>query len=269
MLGSAIVYLGLIVIVVGFMDVARPIRPSARRTRSHGLMVVIAGILVMAIGFFLPASAAHVSQPESRLDEFAPMWQFNEVHSISIAAPPERVFDAIKQVRAGEITLFQTLMWIRRGGRKLPESVVNALAREPLLAVLTRGGFIYLANEPPRELVVGTVIVAPRSTRGTLTPQVFQKRLRPGFVLAAMNFAVRPNGTGGSLLSTETRVFANSTAVRRGFAAYWRVIYPGSALIRVMWLRAIERRATHPERHSHNPRHTPPVLSQLVQVTAA
>jgi hypothetical protein len=207
------------------------------------------GILVMAIGFILPASDAHVTRAESRLDEFAPTWQFNEIHSIRIAAPPERVFEAIRQVRADEITLFQTLMWIRRGGRRLP-GVFSASAHEPLLAVLTRGGFIYLADDPPRELVVGTVIVAPRGTRGTLTPQVFQfqNRLRPGFVLAAMNFRVRPDGTGRSLLSTETRVFANSTAVRRGFAAYWRVIYPGSALIRLMWLRAIERRAAHPRR---------------------
>ncbi|HEY8183086.1 MAG TPA: hypothetical protein VII32_12660, partial [Thermoanaerobaculia bacterium] len=89
-----------------------------------------------------------------------------------------------------------------------------------------------------------TVIVVPRGTHGTLTPQVFQKRLRPGFVLAVMNFAVRPIGAGRSLVTTETRVFANSVAVRRGFAAYWRVIYPGSALIRITWLRAIERRAT-------------------------
>jgi len=43
-----------------------------------------------------------------------------------------------------------------------------------------------------------------------------------------------------------TRVFASGPAARRRFAAYWRVIYPGSALIRRMWLRAIERRATSP-----------------------
>jgi hypothetical protein len=252
MVGSAIVYLGFITAFVGLIVVVRPIRRLGLRRRGQGLMIVIVGILVIAIGVILPASDSHVSRAESRLDEFAPIWQFNEVHSISIAAPPERVFEAIKQVRADEIALFQTLMWIRRGGRRLPESAVNAAAREPLLAVLTRGGFIYLADDPPRELVVGTVIVVPRGTRGTLTPLVFQKRLRPGFVLAVMNFAVRPNRTGKSLLSTETRVFANSTPVRRGFAAYWRVIYPGSALIRLMWLRAIDRRATHPEQHSRN-----------------
>jgi len=38
-------------------------------------------------------------------------------------------------------------------------------------------------------------------------------------------------------------VFANSPSARRRFAAYWRVIYPGSAIVRRMWLRAIARRA--------------------------
>jgi hypothetical protein len=44
-------------------------------------------------------------------------------------------------------------------------------------------------------------------------------------------------------VSTETRVFATSPAARRRFAAYWRVIYPGSAIIRRSWLRAIRHRA--------------------------
>jgi len=58
-----------------------------------------------------------------------------------------------------------------------------------------------------------------------------------------MNFLVEPDGRGGSLLSTETRVFATDAVARRRFAVYWRVIYPGSALIRRMWLRAIRLRA--------------------------
>jgi len=41
-------------------------------------------------------------------------------------------------------------------------------------------------------------------------------------------------------------LLANASAyaqATRTFAAYWRMIYPGSALIRVMWLRAIRLRA--------------------------
>ena len=65
----------------------------------------------------------------------------------------------------------------------------------------------------------------------------------PGYAKASMNFAVRPLGDGSSLLATETRVEATDDATRLRFGAYWRLIYPGSALIRVNWLDAIRRRA--------------------------
>jgi hypothetical protein len=64
--------------------------------------------------------------------------------------------------------------------------------------------------------------------------------------MGLMNFRVDRDGAGGCTLSTETRVFATDPASRRHFAAYWRVIYPGSALIRRMWLRAIRLRAEGP-----------------------
>ena len=183
-------------------------------------------------------------KPETRLDEFVPVWQFGEHHSIRVAAPPAKVFDAVKHIRAGEITFFRTLTWIRRGGRKLPESILNARNDTPLLDVATKSGFIYLANEPPRELVIGTMVIAPPGARQPLTPETFTIPLPPGYALAAMNFLVKPNGPTASIVSTETRVFANSADCRRRFARYWRLIYPGSALIRRMWLRAIRKRAT-------------------------
>jgi len=183
-------------------------------------------------------------KPETRLDEFVPIWQFGEHHSIKIAASPERVFDAVKGIRASEITFFRTLTWIRRGGRKLPESILNAGDTTPLLDVATKSGFIYLANDAPRELVVGTIVIAPHGARRPLTPQTFTAPLPPGYALAAMNFLVKPEGPNASIVSTETRVFANSPQSRKRFARYWRLIYPGSALIRRMWLRAIRKRAT-------------------------
>jgi hypothetical protein len=183
-------------------------------------------------------------KPETRLDEFVPVWQFGEHHAIRVAAPPERVFDAVKRIPAGEITFFRLLTWIRRGGRNLPESILNAGNTSPLLEVATNSGFIYLADDAPRELVVGTIVIAPPGARRSLTPQIFTTPLPPGYALAAMNFLVKPDGPNGSIVSTETRVFANSPDSRRRFARYWRLIYPGSALIRRMWLRAVRRRAT-------------------------
>ena len=57
------------------------------------------------------------------------------------------------------------------------------------------------------------------------------------------NFLLQEAGHSSIRTSTETRVRALSPRARKDFLPYWRVIYPGSALIRRMWLRAVKRRA--------------------------
>jgi hypothetical protein len=208
-----------------------------------GLVLVLGGAGLAAAALLAPAVESHATGTTTRLDEFAPVWQFHEVHTTRIDAPPERVFDAITQVRADEILFFRTLTWIRRGGRALPPGILNAGTRKSIIDIATHSTFVLLADEAPREIVMGTVVIAPPGVRGTLTPGLFLAP-PPGFAVATMNFVVTPDGPNASRLSTETRVFASGASARRRFAAYWRVIYPGSALIRRMWLRAIERRAT-------------------------
>ena len=224
MLGSSIVYAGLVITAAGLILIIKPIERLHVTSRSQGLAIAGIGLLVAGIGLNAPTSESRIIKAETRLDEFIPVWQFNERHTIRVAASPERVFDAVRLVRANEISLFNTLTWIRRGGREAPESILNAGDSAPLLDVATRNGFIYLANDVPRELVVGTVVVAPPGQRGSLTPQTFKTPLPAGFALAAMNFLVTPDGPNASIVSTETRVFANSASSRRRFAQYWRVI---------------------------------------------
>lgn len=243
MAGSLVVYGGLLLAAAGVVSLVKPPRWLGVTSRRRASWIAVAGALVAGLGFGLPAYESRAGRVETRLDEFAPVWQFNEVHAIRVAAPASRVFRAIREVRADDIFLFGTLTWIRRGGRPLPNSILDAAGREPLIDVALRSGFVLLADEAPRELVIGTVVVAPPGTRGSLTPDVFRKSLPPGFALATMNFFLQPDGPNASLLSTETRVFANDASSRRRFAAYWRLIVPGSAIIRRSWLRAIERRA--------------------------
>jgi hypothetical protein len=246
MIGSTIVYAGFAIATAGLILAIKPIQRLHVTSRSQGLATMGIGVLVAGIGVSVPTSESRVDKPETRLDEFMPAWQFHERHTIRVAASPERTFDAIRRVRANEISLFKTLTWIRRGGRNLPEGILNAGDTAALLDVATRNGFIYLANDAPQEVVIGTVVVAPPGGPGALTQQTFKTPLAPGFAVAAMNFAVSPDGPNASILSTETRVFANDADSRRKFARYWRVIYPGSAIIRRMWLRAVRRRATTP-----------------------
>jgi hypothetical protein len=212
-------------------------------SRPRALVFGSTGFLAALVAVLIPASESRVDRQQTALDVFMPVWQFNEVHSLEVAAPPARVYEAISSVRADEIWLFSTLTWIRRGGRSVPQGILSPGSSEPILDVALRTGFVRLAEDRPRELVLGTVIVAPRGTRGTLTPELFKMSLPPGFVLATMNFLVSPNDRGGSTVSTETRVFVNSPSTLRLFAVYWRLIYPGSAIIRSSWLSAIARRA--------------------------
>ena len=241
MFASLFVYTGGLALLAALALVVKPIaRIRVTRRRALGLAAVA---LLAAMGALMAPTFESRTTGSTRIDEFAPVWQFHEVHTLRVAAPPARVFEAIMKVRADEIRLFHTLTWIRRGGRPAPTSLLNAGSTESIIDVATRTGFVRLADDAPQELVIGTVLVAPAGTRGRLTPDVFQRTLPPGFALATMNFRVTPDGPHASVVSTETRVFANSPEARRRFAVYWRLIYPGSAIIRRMWLGAIERRA--------------------------
>jgi hypothetical protein len=148
-------------------------------------------------------------------------------------------------VTAADVPMYRTLVWIRRGGGSGPESVLNPPDHEPLLRVAIRTSFLRLADEPGREFVMGAIVIAPEGVRlaSASTPASFKALKQPGFAKAAMNFAIEPLSPGWSTLRTETRVYATDPVSRDVFARYWRVIAPGSALIRLMWLRAIKVRA--------------------------
>ena len=245
MTAVVLVYLGLLTSFVGVVSILRPIGFLKIRSRPRGAIVLAAGIALAVAGFMLPAHEFRVTAAASRLDEFAPIYQFHEFHSMHIAAPADRVYAAIKQVRADEIFLFQTLTWIRRGGRPAAPGILNAPERQPLLSVATRTSFLLLAEEPNREIVIGTAVLVPAEWRLTkqATAEDFKSLHAQGFALASMNFFLHPEAGNACLLTTETRIYATDSASVAKFARYWRVIYPGSALIRRMWLRAIKRRA--------------------------
>jgi hypothetical protein len=241
----ALVYAGLLTIAAGLVSIVRPLGWLAVPSRRRAAIVLGAGVLVAMLGALLPAPRVEVTSRVSRLDAFVPAYQFNEVHDTEIHASPETIFTAIKQVTAGEITLYRTLTWIRspRLGAT-DENILAAPAGKPLLDVATRSGFLLLADEPPREVVFGGIgFGSSLGVSRKQTPQDFLEFDRAGYAKMAMNFTIAPRADGWSTLRTETRVYATDAGARRRFAAYWRVIAPGSAVIRVMWLRAIKKRA--------------------------
>jgi hypothetical protein len=214
MLLSVLLYGGL------FAAIAGAIAMLWRRARRRAAGIFVAGIALVFIALIWPAGEDRVMTATSKLDHLMPRWQFLERHEIRIAAPPERIYASIRGVTAREIRFFQVLTAVRCMGRcREKESILHAPAAKPILDVALGSGFRMLADDAPRELVIGTR-VAPRT-------------------FAVMNFHVDRDG----LVTTETRVFAKTDADRRKFAIYWRFIRPGSGIIRRSWLEAIKRRA--------------------------
>lgn len=232
--------------LIGLLGVVHPIRLIRLTSRRRGASLAVVGVCLVVLGAMAPAPVHNVGRAATRLDAIIPAYQFNEVHSVRVAATPELVYRAMRDVTAGEIALFRLLTSIRRFGRSTPESILNAPDSVPIIDVAARTGFLVLADEPPSEFVVGTVVLAPDGWRRdqASTPETFAAIRGDGFATAVMNFRVVPDGPNSSVLSTETRVFATDASSLRRFGVYWRVIRPGSALIRRMWLRAIRRRAS-------------------------
>ncbi|MFN0178687.1 MAG: hypothetical protein ACKVZ0_07770 [Gemmatimonadales bacterium] len=240
MVESAILYAGMLLVAGGmFRWMARAWRRTITR---RAVPLLVPGAVLVALGVGLPAPDHRVTSPLSHLDSIAPVWQFAEFHEKTIAAPPTQVYRAAELVRADEIRLFRLLTAIRRGGRPLPGTILDAGTREPLIEVAIRGGFVDLVRAPPVELVFGSAVLTRKGQPRPATPAEYRAPQRAGTALATMNFVVTPT-RGGSRLTTETRIYANDAWARQRFAVYWRLIYPGSALIRRMWLAAIARRA--------------------------
>ena len=240
-------YAGVVIALFGLLVLFHPLPAMGLPEHLHGAALAVGGLLVTLGALLLPASETSVVTARTRLDEYMPRYQFSERHSIHVDVPPAIAFQAVQRVTADEIRFFRTLTWIRRFGRKGPESILTAPEQMPLLDVATRTTFMQLALEPPTELVVGTLVAKPASRNGTPhTPAELVALALTGFAKAAMNFHVEPDGHGGSIISTETRVFATDDAARRRFGVYWRAILPGSALIRRSWLAAIQRRTDTP-----------------------
>jgi hypothetical protein len=249
MLGVVVVYFALIAAFLGGVSLLLPLSFLAIRSRRQAALILALGFIVVVIGESLPAQETRIATPRTRLDQFAPVYQFSEFHSVRITAPKEQVYRALKLVTAEEIAFFRTLTWLRRFGRPGPESILNPPPHVPLLDVATRTSFLVLTEEPNREIVLGTLVATPRGWRpsGKPTPDGFKALIvttsTPGFASATMNFRIEDAGPTACTLTTETRVYATDASTRRRFAPYWRLIYPGSPLIRQMWLRAIARRA--------------------------
>src|SRR5438132_1353285 len=129
---SIVFYTGLIIFAIGLLGL------FSTRRRRLAAMLIGSALIVMTAALILPTHEFRSAARESRLDDFMPVWQFGERHTIHVAASPERVFAAIRSVRADDIAFFRTLATIRCLGRCRGETILNPSRQTPILDVATR-----------------------------------------------------------------------------------------------------------------------------------
>jgi hypothetical protein len=243
LLVSTLSYAGLLLFAAAALSLLRPLRLLRIRSRRSALLLLPLALALVTTGAWWPWRERH-SGGASSLDAAVPAYQFVELHETRVRGTPSAVFAAIRAVSAGEIRLYRTLTWIRQP--RLPwrarrPSVLDPEWNQPFLDVATSGGFVWLADDPPQEAVVGAVVCC-RGKR-LFDADDFQRLVEPGYAKAAMSFRVEALPAGYCRVTTETRVFATDAPARRRFGVYWAFIYPGSALLRDGWLAAIKKRA--------------------------
>ena len=184
----------------------------------------------------------------SLLDEVLPRCDASEVHSIWIAAQPNMVFAAVKQVTVREVRLLTPLEALRGLPILLTRRPAFRPARSaPVIDAFTVG-VVPLGERPGAEIAAGAVgrfwRLAGNEPAAVRTREDFLSFADPGYAKAVIAFLVRPE-RGGSRLITETRVAGTSPEGTQAMLRYWRLIRLGSGAIRRSWLAAIRRRAAH------------------------
>ena len=247
-MGVVLVYGGLLTAAIGIASMLKPLPVLRIPDRARGGIVLLAGLAVGAAGIALPALLQR-SPTSVLMDRFMPAYHFNEVHSIRIHASPERIFQAIHAVTPREVRGSRILYWIRSLPARLAGKTVRGLsgAPKPIVEPAPDLGKVVLGEEPDRELVLGLVgpFWKPAGGRAPRIegPREFLAFAQPDHAKATIGFWLEEDGDGFFLLTTETRVLTADPATRRKFGAYWRLIYPGSALLRRTFLAAVKRRA--------------------------
>jgi hypothetical protein len=213
----------------------RPIRPA------WVLLALLAVVASVASVLLWPPPYEKEARGKRWIDIALPRYQFAERHQTRVCAPADRILAGIKQVSPSEIRLVDLLTAIR--GLTFQDE------KRPILELALESDFILLADTPT-ELVLGAAgefwrdrLLHQELADARGKPDAFARLDVKGLPKAVTNLVIEPAPFGCQYVTTETRIYAGDPAMRRKFAAYWRVIQPGSALLRRTWLDAIRRRA--------------------------
>lgn len=169
------------------------------------------------------------------IDEYLPIYDVRERHRITVHAPVERVYQAVRALDISEARLTRLLFRLR--GLPCPPRLT--------LDDFLKMRFILLDERPNQELLLGLVgkFWTPAGELRRLEPEEFIDFDERGYAKAAWNFSLTQATNGVVSLATETRVSCTDSASRRKFRLYWTVVGTFSGIVRREMLQIIKQNA--------------------------
>ncbi len=239
---STLAYAGIVLALGGLANLVVPFRFLGIHKRAVGALIFAGGAGLAVAALSWPASTIRVAQPGTRLDEVMPEYQFFERHATRIHARPDQVMEAIRQSTFGDMKSLVTLLKIRGAALRAHAQDTGAFSPERrILEAFAASGYVLGGSEHEIVMAGGANMRAKRPLE-VRTLQQFADYREPGAIKIAYGFNVQDARGGWSTISTETRIAVQQDN-RRGPAIYWRLIVPGSGLLRRQWLEGIKHRA--------------------------
>ncbi|MCA1625134.1 MAG: hypothetical protein LC778_15320 [Acidobacteria bacterium] len=180
------------------------------------------------------------------IDEYLPVYDVRERHRITVHAPAEQVYGAVRAMDISEARLTRLLFRLR--GLPCPPRFT--------LDDFLKMRFTLLGERPNEELLHGLVgkFWTPAGKLLRLEPEDYTDFNERGYAKAAWNFSLAQQANGVVSLATETRVHCTDGASRMKFRLYWTLIGAFSGLVRREMLQIIKRNAERGSRRERIPK---------------
>lgn len=243
-------WIGVILAFVGIVSLVYPLEFLFIINRGIAVSVLFGGILISAISLLSPVKKHSSPTSYQKIDKLMPDYAFNEIHKVEVKASSEKAKQVLQTTGVNDIPAAHLLMKIRGiadDDVDMSDRAANNIAGPDTISTPDFNFFVVSPDEWITVMILKSVIITNNS-RQPEPPEIksleqFMAFNEPGYIKVTVNFRFIPDGMGNTLLTTETRNSGITPKDNRIFGYYWRIIYPGSAIIRRVWLDTIKKRA--------------------------
>jgi hypothetical protein len=181
----------------------------------------------------------------SMLDRLIPKPALREIDRAELAVNADRAWRAIRELDLARSLLVRTLFAIRTIPDRLQGKTPPLRLRlDDMISTPDKPGFQILAEDPPREVAVGAIGKVWRLVIPFVhvpDADAFAAFSKEDHLKVAWALRTIPESESASRIEFELRVAATDDAAWRKFVRYFRLIGPGSHLIRRVLLAQLER----------------------------